>query len=58
MEFSLHTPEEISQTLAARVKQLHLMKRWKRETLSQRSGVTLASLKRFGRVEKSPWRTF
>jgi transcriptional regulator with XRE-family HTH domain len=45
--FSLHTPEQIGRTLAARVKALRLAKGWKQATLAERSGVSLASLRRF-----------
>ena len=45
--FSLETPEQVSQTLAARAKALRLAKGWKQITLAQRSGVSLASLRRF-----------
>jgi transcriptional regulator with XRE-family HTH domain len=45
--FSLHTPEQVSSTLAARVKALRLAKGWKQATLAERSGVSLASLRRF-----------
>ncbi|HZF09050.1 MAG TPA: helix-turn-helix transcriptional regulator [Thermoanaerobaculia bacterium] len=45
--FSLRTPEQVSETLAARVKALRLAKGWKQLTLAQRSGVSLASLRRF-----------
>jgi transcriptional regulator with XRE-family HTH domain len=45
--FSLRTPEQVSETLAARVKALRLAKGWKQITLAQRSGVSLASLRRF-----------
>lgn len=51
--FSLNTPEHVSRTLAARVKELRLARGWKQATLAQRSGVSLASLRRFeesGRV--------
>ena len=51
--FSLTTPEQVSKTLAARVKVLRLARGWKQTTLAQRSGVSLASLRRFeesGRV--------
>lgn len=51
--FSLTTPEQVGKTLAARVKELRLARGWKQATLAQRSGVTLASLRRFeesGRV--------
>ena len=52
-EYSLRTPEQVSRTLAARVKELRLAKGWRQVTLAERSGVTLASLRRFeesGRV--------
>lgn len=45
--FSLHTPEQVSRTLAARVKAMRLAKGWKQATLAERSGVSLASLRRF-----------
>jgi transcriptional regulator with XRE-family HTH domain len=43
----LQTPEEVGRTLARRVKELRLLAGWKQATLAARSGVTLASLKRF-----------
>ena len=45
--FSLETPENVSRTLAARVRALRLAQGWKQLTLAQRSGVSLASLRRF-----------
>jgi len=51
--FSLETPEQVSRKLAARVKALRLARGWKQVTLAERSGVSLASLRRFeesGRV--------
>ena len=51
--FSLETPEQVSRKLAARIKALRLAKGWKQVTLGERSGVSLASLRRFeesGRV--------
>lgn len=45
--FSLHTPEQIGNALAARVKALRLARGWKQATLAERSGVSLASLRRF-----------
>lgn len=45
--FSLTTPEQVSKTLATRVKELRLARGWKQVTLAQRSGVSLASLRRF-----------
>ena len=52
-EYALQTPEQVSTALAARAKELRLAKGWKQATLAERSGVTLASLRRFetsGRV--------
>ena len=45
--FSLETPETVSRTLASRIKALRLARGWKQATLAQRSGVSLASLRRF-----------
>jgi len=45
--FSLETPENVSRTLASRIKELRLARGWKQATLAQRSGVSLASLRRF-----------
>lgn len=45
--FSLETPENVSTALAARIKELRLARGWKQATLAQRSGVSLASLRRF-----------
>lgn len=46
-KFSLETPEQVSQKLAARTKALRLARGWKQITLAERSGVSLASLRRF-----------
>ncbi len=45
--YSLRTPEQVSAALAARAKELRLAKGWKQVTLAERSGVSLASLRRF-----------
>ena len=45
--FSLETPEQVSKKLAARAKALRLARGWKQVTLAERSGVSLASLRRF-----------
>ena len=58
MSYSLHTPEEISQTLAKRLKDLRLQKRWRRTTLAKRSNVTVASLKRFEQTGKVSMENF
>ena len=47
MEYLLFTPHEIARKLADRHKKLRLSKKWKRTTLAQRSGVSVASLIRF-----------
>src|SRR5688572_19642558 len=51
--FSLETPEQTSRSLAERARFLRLARGWKQSTLAERSGVSLASLRRFessGRV--------
>ena len=51
--YSLRTPEKVVADLAARARALRLTKGWKQTTLARRSGVSLASLRRFeesGRV--------
>ncbi len=50
--FSLKMPEQVSTTLAARVKEIRLARGWKQATLAQRSGVSLASLRRFEETGK------
>ena len=45
--YALHTPEQIGTDLAQRIKALRLAKGWRQVTLAERSGVSLASLRRF-----------
>lgn len=52
MKFTLKTPEETSKILSIRLKELRLLKKWKRSTLAKRSGVTESSLKRFEQTGK------
>lgn len=47
MEYKLLTSKEMARTLANRHKNLRLLKKWKRTTLAERSGVSVASLVRF-----------
>ncbi|MCF6334455.1 MAG: helix-turn-helix domain-containing protein [Spirochaetales bacterium] len=47
MEYSLLTQKEMAKILADRLKELRLSKKWKRTTLADRSGVSVASLIRF-----------
>lgn len=53
MKYSLQTPEKVSTALAGRLRELRLARGWRQVTLSERSGVSLGSLRRFeasGRV--------
>lgn len=47
MEYNLKTPKEAAIALSERAKELRLVKNWKRSTLSERSGVSISSLRRF-----------
>ncbi len=47
MIYSLIAQKELARTLADRHKKLRLSKKWKRTTLAERSGVSVASLVRF-----------
>jgi transcriptional regulator with XRE-family HTH domain len=49
-EYELFTPEEVAQQLAEKVQALRLARNWKQVTLAERSGVTVASLRRFERT--------
>jgi HTH-type transcriptional regulator/antitoxin HipB len=58
MEFTLKTPVETSKDLSIRLKELRLLKDWKRSTLAKRSGVTESSLKRFEQTGKVSMENF
>ncbi|MBN2657859.1 MAG: helix-turn-helix transcriptional regulator [Spirochaetales bacterium] len=47
MKFELKTSGDVAETLAGRLKELRLINKWKRSTLSERSGVSVGSLIRF-----------
>jgi transcriptional regulator with XRE-family HTH domain len=47
VNYELRTTHEIAQMLAKRLKELRLLRKWKRSTLAERSGVSEASLRRF-----------
>lgn len=47
MTYSIYTPDEVAKSLAKRLKELRLLKKMKRTTLAERSGVSTASLIRF-----------
>lgn len=48
--YSLRTPDETAGELAQKSRRLRLARNWKQATLAGRSGVTLASLRRFERT--------
>lgn len=50
--FNLITPGEVAINLAKRHKTLRLLRKWKRTTMAERSGVTTASLRRFEETGK------
>jgi len=58
MEHLLFTSQEIAHTLADRLKKLRLSRKWKRSTLAQRSGVSVASLVRFEQKAKISFESF
>ncbi len=45
--YSLRTPEQVSLLMADRIRELRLSRGWRQVTLAERSGVSLASLRRF-----------
>jgi HTH-type transcriptional regulator / antitoxin HipB len=50
LKYSLVTPDDTARLLAGRVKDLRLLRKWKRTTLAERAGVSEASVKRFERT--------
>jgi len=52
MKYNLKTPKEVAVALSERAKELRLSRNWKRSTLSQRSGVSISSLRRFEQKAK------
>jgi len=50
LSYSLWTPDEVARDLAEKARQVRLARKWKQSTLAERSGVTLASLRRFERT--------
>lgn len=45
--YQLDMPEDVSLQIAESLRKLRLTRKWKQSTLSERAGVTLASLRRF-----------
>ena len=50
LPYALKVPEDVAVELAARLRALRLERKWKQASLAERSGVTLASLRRFERT--------
>ena len=49
----LNTPEEIGRLLAGRLRGLRLSLGWKQKTLAERSGVSIATIRRFEHTGRS-----
>jgi transcriptional regulator with XRE-family HTH domain len=47
--FQIHNPEEIARLLAERIRAERLGREWKQETLAERSGVSLPTVRRYER---------
>lgn len=52
MKLNLLITTEVAENLSTRLKQLRLLKKWKRTTLPERSGVSVSSLIRFEQESK------
>lgn len=53
----LSSPDEISQLLGERIRELRLHAGWKRATLAQRSGVSVPTISRFERTGRTSLET-
>lgn len=49
----LHAPDEIVHLLAVRVRSERLRREWKQETLAERSGVSLPTIRRYERTGRT-----
>jgi len=49
----LHDPEQIARQLAERVRAERLRREWKQETLAERSGVSLPTIRRYERTGRT-----
>ncbi len=47
LELNLYTPNKIQKLLSQRIRRLRLINEWTQVELAERSGISLASLKRF-----------
>ena len=50
LPFALQTPGEMARSLAARVRALRLQRGWTQQEMAERSGLTLATYRRFERT--------
>ena len=51
--FQLHNPDEIARELAQRLRSERLRRGWKQETLAERSGVSLPTIRRYERTSRT-----
>jgi transcriptional regulator with XRE-family HTH domain len=51
--FQIHSPDEVAQQLASRVRTERLRQGWKQETLAERSGVSLPTIRRYERTGRT-----
>lgn len=49
----IHSPDEVARQLAARVRAERLRLGWKQETLAERSGVSLPTIRRYERTGRT-----
>ncbi len=52
-QIQLHTPDKIAHLLAQRIRAQRLRREWKQETLAERSGVSLPTLRRYERTGRT-----
>ena len=58
MVLQLHTPDEVLALFSDRARRLRLQAGWKQSTLSERSGVSLPTLRRFERTGRASLENF
>ena len=51
--YQLHRPEEVAELLARRLRAERLRREWKQETLAERSGVSLPTVRRYERTGRT-----
>ncbi|MCC5828082.1 MAG: helix-turn-helix transcriptional regulator [Phycisphaeraceae bacterium] len=53
MPIQLHSPNEMARLLADRIRAERLRREWKQETLAERSGVSLPTVRRYERTGRT-----